>query len=169
MEEQYFAGRAKAIGVSNFSIKKIERILKICKVKPANNQVEMHIYLQQKKLVDFCAENGVTVVAYSPLGSRGYNEFLTRAGHKTKTLPDTLNNKIVKAVAKKHSKTSAQILIRFLLQLGVAPIPKSVTPERVKENFDVFDFALDEEDMDSLRSLEVGNAARICNFEVFGR
>ncbi|GJQ78286.1 hypothetical protein Trydic_g22128 [Trypoxylus dichotomus] len=169
MEDQYLAGRAKSIGLSNFSIKKIGRILRNCRVKPANNQVEMHVYLQQKALVDYCTQNDITVVAYSPLGSRGYNEFLTRMGQPTRKLPDTLNNRTVVAISKKHSKTPAQVLIRFLLQLGVAPIPKSVTPARVRENFDVFDFELDEDDMTALRALEVGNAARICDFKVFGR
>ncbi|KRT86387.1 hypothetical protein AMK59_676 [Oryctes borbonicus] len=169
MEDQHIAGKAKSIGVSNFSIRKVERILRNCRVKPANNQVEMHVYLQQKALVDFCTQNEITVVAYSPLGCRGYNEFLSKLGQPTKKLPDMLNNKTVVSVAKKHSKTPAQVSLRFLLQLGVAPIPKSVTPARVKENFDVFDFELDEDDMTAMRALEVGNSARICDFKVFGR
>lgn len=169
MEDQYFAGRTKSIGVSNFSIKKIERILKKCRVAPANNQVEMHIYLQQKNLVDFCTQNGITVVAYAPLGTRGYNEFMTKHGHQPKKLPDFLTNRTVVAIAKKHSKTPAQVLIRFLLQLGVSTIPKSVTPSRIRENFDVFDFELDENDMTALRALDAGSAGRICDFKAFGR
>lgn len=168
MEEQHLAGRAKLIGVSNFSIKKIERLLRNSRVKPATNQVEMHVFLQQRQLVDFCAQNGITVVAYSPLGCSGYNEFLSRYG-QTKKLPDALGNKIVAKIAKKHSKSPAQVLLRYLLQLGVSAIPKSVTPERIGQNFDVFDFALDEDDLASLAALEVGNAARICDFKVFGR
>lgn len=169
MEEQYSAGRTKAIGVSNFSIKKLERLLSNCKVKPQNNQVEMHVLLQQKPLVEFCKKHGITIVAYAPLGSRGYNNMLTQIGKEKKVLPDMLNNKTVLAVAKKHNKTAAQILLRFLLQLGVSPIPKSVTPARVKENFDVFNFSLDKTDMEQLSALDIGEDGRVCDFKAFGR
>lgn len=171
MEEQYEAGRAKTIGVSNFSAKKIDRLLKECRVKPVNNQIEVHVYMQQRELIDFCSRNGITVVAYSPLGSRGYNTFLlgTGRGDLVKEMPDMLSDQTVVAIAKKHDKTPAQVLLRFLVQLGVAPIPKSVTPSRISENIDIFDFSLDEEDLKSLYALEIGPAARVCTFDVFGK
>lgn len=165
MEDQYFAGRAKSIGVSNFSVQKIERILKNCRVAPANNQIEMHIYLQQKNLVDFCTQNGITVAGYASLGTPGFNDYMIKHGYPKKKLPNLFADKTVVAVAKKHSKTSAQVLIRFLLQLGVSTVPKSVTPARIRENFDVFDFELDESDMAALRALDVGSAARIVDFK----
>lgn len=169
MEEQQEAGRAKAIGVSNFSVKKLERLNKNCKIKPANNQVEMHLYLQQKELLGYCNKNGITMVAYSPLACRAYNEFLSKLGKPPRDLPDMFTEPAVKAIAAKHSKTPAQIALRFLLQLGVAPIPKTVTPERVKENFNVFDFALDEEDMNKLRALDKGAEGRVCDWKAAGR
>ncbi|KRT83590.1 hypothetical protein AMK59_4749, partial [Oryctes borbonicus] len=121
VEEQYDAGRAKSIGISNFSIKKIERLLKNCRVKPANNQVETHVYMQQKELFDFCTKKGITVVAYSPLGCRGYNLFLEGIGQQTKEVRDIVTDETILALAKKHSKTAAQIALRFLVQLGMAP------------------------------------------------
>lgn len=169
MEEQVDAGRTKTIGISNFSIKKVDKILKNCRIKPANNQVEMHVYLQQKELVDFCTKNGVTVVAYAPLGSRGYNHFLSKVGKPPRELPDIFTDPVVVEIAKKHSKKPSQVVIRFLLQTGVAAIPKTVTSERVKENFDVFDFVLDDGDMTKLRSIDKGNDGRVCDFRAVGR
>ncbi|KRT86389.1 hypothetical protein AMK59_902 [Oryctes borbonicus] len=169
MEEQVDAGRTKTIGVSNFSVKKVDRLLKNCRIKPANNQVEMHLYLQQKELVDFCMKNGVTVVAYAPLASRGYNKFLGTIGKPPRDLPDMFEDPVVVAIANKYLKKPSQVALRFLLQVGVAPIPKSVTPERVKENFGVFDFVLDDDDMTKLRSIDKGNEGRVCDFRAAGR
>lgn len=80
MEEQVDAGRAKTIGVSNFNLKQTDRILKNSKIKPACLQIELHLSLQQKELVNFCQKNNVVVVAYSPLGSPGYNKFANKLG-----------------------------------------------------------------------------------------
>jgi alcohol dehydrogenase (NADP+) len=80
MEEQVDAGRAKNIGLSNYNISQIETVLKSARIKPANLQVELHVYLQQRALVDFCQKNSITVVAYSPLGNPGYNKFLEKMG-----------------------------------------------------------------------------------------
>lgn len=167
MEDQYYSGKAKAIGISNFSVKKINRLLKNCRVKPANNQIEVHVYMQQPELIDLCTKNGITVVAYSPLGSRGYNTFLEGSGHQPKKVRDILTDEVMLEIAKKHSKTPAQIALRFLVQLGLAPIPKSTTPSRVKENIDIFNFSLDEKDMNKIRALNVGPQCRVCEFEVF--
>ncbi|GJQ78281.1 hypothetical protein Trydic_g22123 [Trypoxylus dichotomus] len=169
LEEQVDAGRTKTIGVSNFSIKKVDRLLKNCRIKPVNNQVEMHLYFQQKELVDFCTKNDVTIVAYAPLGSRGYNTFLASLGKPPRDLPDMFEDPIVIAIADKHSKKPSQIALRFLLQNGVAAIPKSVNPERIKENFDIFDFQLDDDDMAKLRSIDKGSEGRICDFRASGR
>jgi len=167
MEEQVDKGRTKTIGLSNFNIRQIDRVLKSARIKPANLQVELHVYLQQRDLVDFCHKNGVTVVAYSPLASPGYNKFLTTMGQQAKELPDILSDKTVSSIAKKHSKSPAQVVLRFLLQKGVAPIPKSVSEKRLKENIDVFDFNLDAEDMKALTGLDVGEEARVCDFKLF--
>lgn len=169
MEEVYSAGKVRAIGVSNFSVKKINRLLKNCRIKPANNQIEIHVYMQQKELIDLCTKHGITITAYSPLGSRGYNSYLEGIGQQAKEIRDILNDHTMQAIAKKHSKTPAQIALRFLLQLGIAAIPKSTTPSRVRENIDIFDFSLDENDMNKIRALDVGPQARVCEFEVFAK
>lgn len=172
MEEVYDSGLAKSIGISNFSVKKIKKLLENCRIKPANNQIEMHVYFQQNELVEFCKQHGITIVAYAPLGSASYSDFRKSIGiplERKKELPPPLADESVVSIAKKHSKKPGQILLRFLLQMGVAAIPKSVTPERIKENIDVFDFILDEEDMAKLRALNVGSDARIYDFGMFGR
>ncbi|XP_063931790.1 aldo-keto reductase family 1 member A1-like [Zophobas morio] len=132
MEEQVDAGRAKNIGLSNYNITQISTVLKSARIKPANLQVELHAYLQQRELVDFCKKNGIAVVAYCPVANPGYNKFLVRLGQQPIQLPNLLGDPEVAKIAQKHSKSPAQIALRFLVQIGVAPIPKSVTPKRIE-------------------------------------
>nr|XP_023018785.1 aldose reductase-related protein 1-like [Leptinotarsa decemlineata] len=167
MEEQVEAGRAKNIGVSNFNENQIKKIIDSAKIKPACLQVELHLSLQQKELVDFCHRNGLVVVAYSPLGSPGFNTFLESLGQEAIPLPNLLQNPDVKRIAEKHKKASGQVMLRFLIQKNIVPIPKSVTASRIKENIEVFDFSLDSEDMKVLESLDVGERARIFDFNFF--
>ena len=100
------------------------------------------------------------MTAYSPLGSRGLVKLLG----KTQTLPDLLSNPQVLEIAKKHGKTSAQILLRHTLQKGVAAIPKSTNPKRIQENINVFNFELDSQEMERLNNLDEGAKARVCDF-----
>ena len=165
MEEQVDAGRTKYIGVSNFTSKQIAKLINNSRIQPANSQVEIHVYLQQKEHVDFCHKNGVTVVAYSPVGSRGYAQYLECEGLPAKHIPDLFDNPVVKKIASKYNKTPAQILLKFLVQRGISVIPKSVTESRIIENITLFDFTIDEEDMRELYNLEIGPSARICNWE----
>jgi len=156
MEEQVDAGRTKAIGLSNYNTTQIDNILSIARIKPANLQIEVYLYFQQKELLDYCKKKGITVVAYGNLASPGFTKLF-----KTEQLPEVLSNPIVKKIADKHSKTSAQILLRHLLQKGISVIPKSVTPSRIRNNIDVFDFVLDDDDIAELDALDQGAKARI--------
>ncbi|CAG0920665.1 unnamed protein product [Notodromas monacha] len=160
MEEQFEAGRAKAIGVSNFNIQQLQRILDNCKIPPANNQVEIHAYLQQPELVKFCADNKITVTSYATLGSPGRVDFHEALGLPKAEIPDLMENPVVVEIAEKHSKSPAQILLRFIMQSGIAVIPKSVTPARIKSNSEVFDFELSADEMASMKALDKGPKAR---------
>jgi diketogulonate reductase-like aldo/keto reductase len=132
------SGKARAVGVSNYTIELLQEILQNSDVVvPAVNQVEFHPFLYQKHLLSFCEKNGIQLEAYSPL-TRGYK----------------LNDPTILAVAKKYgNKTPAQVLIRWSLQHGLVVIPKSIHEDRIRENSQVFDFQLGPEDMRLLDSL----------------
>ncbi|KKQ13231.1 MAG: Aldehyde reductase [Candidatus Nomurabacteria bacterium GW2011_GWE1_36_71] len=136
MEELVQAGLVKAIGVSNFTAPMLNDLISYAKVKPAVNQIELHAYLQQSELVEFCKYNNVVVTAYSPLGSPG--------NYKDKGFPELIEDKTIKEIAN---------IIRWGIQRGTVLIPKSTTPERIKENIDVFDFELSEEEMKIIQEL----------------
>lgn len=125
-------------------------------------QIEHHIYLQQPELIDFCKKEGITVTAYSPLGSKGLANLNKMAGVK-RDLPDLMDVPLVKEIAKTHNKTPAQVLLRWILDSDIAAIPKSTNPERLKQNIDIFDFKLSDEEMKKMNSLDAN--IRICDFQ----
>ncbi|KAK0182931.1 hypothetical protein PV327_001015 [Microctonus hyperodae] len=160
MEQQVLVGRTKAIGLSNFNIDQINRILSIAQQPISNLQIELHAYFQQSSLVQFCNDKNIIVTAYSPLGSRGFVNLLG----KESVIPNIMENDVVVKIAKKHDKSPAQVALRFINQKGIVAIPKSTNSTRIKENIDIFNFQLDSEDMEALTALDQGSAARICDF-----
>ncbi len=145
MEELLKAGLVKAIGVANFTAPMLLDLFSYAKIEPALNQIELHPYLQQSELVDFCKYKKMMVTAYSPLGSPG--------NYKEKGFPVISDEKIVLEIAEAHKKSPAQVMIRWGIQRGTVVIPKSVHPERIKENIDVFDFELSSDDMEKISAL----------------
>ncbi|MFJ9856904.1 aldo/keto reductase [Streptomyces albogriseolus] len=130
-------GRVRAIGVSNFLPEHLERLIDETSVVPAVNQIELHPHLQQAAAREYHAEQGIATEAYSPLGS----------GKGILEIP------AIVAIAQKHGRTPAQVVLRWHLQLGNVVIPKSVTPSRIEENIDVFGFTLDAEDLAAISAL----------------
>ncbi|XP_050497445.1 dihydrodiol dehydrogenase 3-like isoform X1 [Diabrotica virgifera virgifera] len=167
MEEQVEAGRTKFIGVSNFNISQIKKIIKIATLKPVCSQVEMHASFQNQDHVNFCKDNNIVVTAYSPLGTPNLGQFLDENLKKAIKQPNLLNDATVRKIAEKHHKTSAQVLLRFLIQKDVCVIPKSSNPNRIKENFQVFDFKLDNRDMKMLENLDKGEEGRVVDLAIF--
>ncbi|KAK9875058.1 hypothetical protein WA026_005858 [Henosepilachna vigintioctopunctata] len=167
MEEQVDSGKARSIGLSNFNQSQITKILNIARIKPANLQIEIHVYFQNHEIVDFCKKNGISVVAFSPLGCPAFNEFNKRVGLPTSETPNLMEDPVVVAIAKKHSKTPAQVLLRYLIERGLATIPKSLNHARIKENIDIFDFRLDNDDMSKLTSLNRGGTSKVVDLTKF--
>jgi diketogulonate reductase-like aldo/keto reductase len=146
LQDMLKAGKVKAIGVSNWAPRHIEELMSHpdVNVLPAVNQVESHPWNQQKEIYDYCKKKGIVMMAYSPL-----------------TQGRRLGDEVVKAIAEKHGKTAAQVVLRWILQRGVVTIPKSDRESRIKENADIFDFELDDEDVGKIANLDEGQKANI--------
>ena len=132
-------GRARTIGVSNFRVEDLERLEAETETLPTVNQIELHPRFQQAELRAWHAEHGVATEAWSPLAQG-----------------DLLDEATIVRVAERHGKTPAQAILRWHLQLGNVVIPKSVTPERIRENIEIFDFELSDEDMEAIGQLDSG-------------
>ncbi len=139
MEKAYKEGKVKAIGLSNFNGEQIQEILDICEVRPAVLQTEVHPYDQEKKLKGFLAKSDIVIQAWYPLG------------HGDAAL---LQELVFAKLGEKYKKTSAQIILRWHIQDGNIVIPGSKDPEHIRDNFNLFDFALTEEEMAEIRELD---------------
>ncbi len=142
-------GLTRHIGVSNFSIRKLQALLETARIKPAMNQIELHPYLQQNSMLAFCHANGVHLTAYSPLGSFDRPEAFKAADE-----PVLLKDPVIVEIAERHQASPAQVLIRWATQRGTAVIPKSVNPERLRQNLAAADQELDGSDMDRIAALD---------------
>ena len=138
MEKAYKAGKVKAIGLSNFTAEQIKEILSVCEVKPTILQTEVHPYFQERELKDFLQKEGIVIQAWYPLG------------HGDKAL---LEETTFTKLAKKYGKSNAQIILRWHIQAGNVVIPGSKNPAHIRDNFDLFDFSLSEEEMADIEAL----------------
>lgn len=139
-EYLYKIGKVKAIGVCNFKIGHLEELKATAEIMPMVNQVEIHPLSSKDTMLDYCNKNNIQLVAWSPI-MRG----------------KIFSNELIIALAEKYKKTIAEVILRWHIQRGVIPIPKSSNEERIKENIDVFDFEISKEDMDIIDSLNEGN------------
>jgi diketogulonate reductase-like aldo/keto reductase len=136
MEKLYEEGKVRAIGVSNFHIHHLEELLSEAKHKPVVNQIELHPFLAQEEIRAFCKKHEIAVEAWSPIG-RG----------------KLLDEPTINHIASKHNKTAAQVILRWHIQQNIIVIPKSVTPSRIEENANIFDFELSQEEMQQIDAL----------------
>jgi diketogulonate reductase-like aldo/keto reductase len=148
LEQLLADGKVRAIGVSNFMPEHLTRLLAETSVVPAVNQIEVHPYFRQSELLGVDAEHGILSQAWSPIGGITFY----RDGSRGSTLEDAT----IKEIAAAHGKTPAQVMLRWHLQQGRQVIPKSVTPSRIAENFDVFDFELTAEQLAAIDALDTG-------------
>ena len=146
MEKLVEKGLVRAIGVSNFTGPMLVDLLSYAKILPAVNQIELHPYNAQTKLVEFCQYKNIAVTAYSPLG--------TPARAKEHNQEVLIEDPKVLAIAQKHNKTASQVLLRWAIQRNTIVIPKSLSPEHLKANLDIFDFELTQDDMTTLTQMD---------------
>ena len=150
MEKAYKDGKTRAIGVSNFFPDRFVDLCNFVEIKPMVNQMETHVFQQEKTLRKYMDKFNTQLMSWSPM-ARGENNFF--------------NNEILKSIGEKYNKSVAQVALRFLTQENVIVIPKSTHKERMKENFEIFDFELSKDDMDTLRSLDKGESIFVNHYD----
>ena len=150
MEEAYKAGKVRAIGVSNFYPDRLIDLYHFAEIKPAVNQIETHVFQQQETARKYLKDRGVQIESWEPF-AEGKNNFF--------------QNPVLVETGKKYGKTAAQTALRFLIQSGVVAIPKSTHRERMEENFQIFDFALTEEEMQKIRALDTGESLFFSHYD----
>lgn len=150
MEEAYKAGKVRAIGVSNFYPDRLIDLYHFAEIKPAVNQIETHVFQQQETARKYLKDRGVQIESWGPF-AEGKNNFF--------------QNPVLVEIGKRYGKTAAQTALRFLIQSGVVAIPKSTHRERMEENFQIFDFALTEEEMQKIRALDTGESLFFSHYD----
>lgn len=165
-EELKRSNLVRSIGVSNFNSNQLHRLLDVCAIKPTINQIECHPLLNQDALINVCRQNDIQIVSYCPLGSTPPSSNTGHSRNLMTNSPRLLNDPVVGELAVKHQKSAAQILIRYHIEKGLIVIPKSTNEQRIKQNIEVFDFKLDQEDMAKLTGLN--RSYRYCTFDLKG-
>lgn len=150
MEEAYRDGKVRAVGVSNFYPDRFLDIHHFAEIKPVVNQVETHVFQQQKTAKEYMEKNGAQIMSWGPF-AEGKNDYF--------------NNPVLKKIGEKYGKSVAQTALRFLLQSDVVVIPKSVHKNRMEENFNVFDFELSAEDMAEIEALDTGESLFFSHYD----
>ena len=150
MEKAYKEGKTRAIGVSNFFPDRFVDLCNFVEIKPMVNQMETHVFQQEKFLRKYLDKYNTRLMSWSPM-ARGENNFF--------------NNEVLKSIGDKYNKTVAQVALRFLTQENVIVIPKSTHKERMKENFEIFDFELSGDDMNTLRALDKGESIFVNHYD----
>ena len=150
MEKAYKEGKTRAIGVSNFFPDRFVDLCNFVEIKPMVNQMETHVFQQEKTLRKYMDKYNTQLMSWSPM-ARGENNFF--------------NNEVLKSIGDKYNKTVAQVALRFLTQENVIVIPKSTHKERMKENFEIFDFELSDDDMNTLRALDKGESIFVNHYD----
>lgn len=150
MEEAYREGKVRAIGVSNFYPDRLIDLYHFAEIKPSVNQIETHVFQQQETARKYLKARGVQIESWGPF-AEGKNDFF--------------RNPALVEIGKRYGKTAAQTALRFLIQSGVVAIPKSVHRERMEENFQIFDFALTEEEMQKIRALDTGESLFFSHYD----
>lgn len=165
LERLYADGKVRAIGVSNFMVEHLARLLEVASVVPAVNQIEVHPYFQQREVQQFGAGHGILTQAWSPIGGITFY----RDGQHASTLEDPA----IAGIAEAHAKSPAQVMLRWHIQEGRSVIPKSAKPHRIAENFDVFDFELTPRETAAIDGLDTakrgGPEPDSITLESFGR
>jgi diketogulonate reductase-like aldo/keto reductase len=149
LEQLLKDGKVRAIGVSNFMVDHLTKLLEKANIIPAVNQIEVHPYFQQREVQALHAEHGILTQAWSPIGGI---TFYGEGGAHTSTLQDA----VILGIAEAHSKSPAQVMLRWHLQQGRSAIPKSTKPHRIAENFDVFNFKLTTDELAAIDALDTG-------------
>jgi diketogulonate reductase-like aldo/keto reductase len=166
LEQLLEDGKVRAIGVSNFMVDHLTKLLEKANVIPAVNQIELHPYFQQREVQALHAEHGILTQAWSPIGGI---TFYREGGAHTSTLQDA----VILGIAQAHAKSPAQVMLRWHLQQGRSAIPKSTKPHRIAENFDVFDFQLTADELAAIDALDTGKRGgpepADITLEAFGR
>lgn len=145
MEKLYLDGKCDAIGVCNFDIDYLKKLLSFCQVKPAINQFERHPIFQQRELYEFCQKNNIAVMSYSPVARMD---------------KDLFESSVLKRIADRYKKTISQVILRWNIDTNCIPIPASSSKSHIEENINIFDFKLDNSELEEINSMEMGKRIR---------